>query len=171
MAPKLQNTGTDRVLLIDLAAQQRQQFAEDMDEYRKHPIDRAKARSGYFLNFDGSGAHDANGNPVPMRAEDKEHANDLRRRNTFNREPGAESDDVETSAPAQGGSITSYPPSLTDSGVRMVEDAAPASDKAARKSARRGKKGAARKSAKRSTSSRARKSKAEQGAGEVKTVE
>jgi hypothetical protein len=113
-----------QVIMIDFNAQARQQFQEQMAEYRRSPIDRSKRRGGYFLNSDGSGAHDAEGRPVPLKAEDKEHASDLQRNAQFNRAPSGlvESDDVETTSLSEAMQGTISPArrqSASDTGVQV----------------------------------------------------
>jgi hypothetical protein len=67
------------VIIIDPNAQAREQTLKDMRAYDKNPIDRAKKPGGYYLNADGSGAHDAEGKPVDLLPGDKTHAEELQR--------------------------------------------------------------------------------------------
>ena len=67
------------VIIVDPNAQARDQLVKDLKAYEKNPIDRSPKPGGYFLNADGSGAHDANGHPVELRSQDKAHADELAR--------------------------------------------------------------------------------------------
>ena len=82
------------VIVVDPHAQARKQFIDDMQRYDKQPIDRAKRPGGYVLNFDGSGAHDAEGRPVPVLPEDVSHAAELARMTQarFSNQQGTASD-------------------------------------------------------------------------------
>lgn len=66
------------IIIVDPARQALEQTAKEMREYEKNPIDRSAKPGGYFLNADGSGAHDSEGNPVPLLPKDKDHAEELR---------------------------------------------------------------------------------------------
>lgn len=125
--PESSEAPRQQVLLVDFAAQARQQFLEDMNEFRKNPIDRSVRRGGYFLNADGSGAHDANGNPVKVREGDEEAVAELKRAATFNRAGtglGKESADVETTsmADAMAGTISRPAFSAVDTNVRVAKE-------------------------------------------------
>ncbi|MBA2672025.1 MAG: hypothetical protein H0U67_16775 [Gemmatimonadetes bacterium] len=60
-----------RVILLDPVAQAQKQFNDEMRELAKKPLDRAKKAGGYFLNQDGSGAHDSEGRPIALLSADK----------------------------------------------------------------------------------------------------
>ena len=62
----------ERVIVVDMGAQQREQFLREMKELEKNPPDKTRVPGGYYLDADGQGAHNANGEPVPVRGEDKE---------------------------------------------------------------------------------------------------
>ena len=61
----------ERLVIADTAAEQHRDFLRGMEALKLNPIDRAKRPGGYYLNADGSGAHDSEGLPVPLRAEDE----------------------------------------------------------------------------------------------------
>jgi hypothetical protein len=63
-----------RFVLVDREEEARRAFETESAYLRDHPLDRCKVPGGYFLNADGEGAHDANGNPLPIRPEDEELA-------------------------------------------------------------------------------------------------
>lgn len=130
MANESKDTPKQQVLLVDFAAQQRQQFLADMDTFRKKPLDRTQP-GGYYLNSDGSGAHNAAGDPVKVHPDDKETVEELKRAATFNRAGtglGQESEDVETTTlrDALSGNISrvSAIPSASDANVRVAAAAA-----------------------------------------------
>lgn len=66
------------VIIVDPARQALEQTQKEMREYEKNPIDRSAKPGGYFLNAAGDGAHDSEGRPVPLRSQDKEHADELK---------------------------------------------------------------------------------------------
>ena len=66
------------IVARDTAAEDRRAYAADMKYYEDHPIDECKVPGGYFLNSDGSGAHDSEGNPVAVLPEDEQAVAELR---------------------------------------------------------------------------------------------
>jgi hypothetical protein len=66
--------------VVDPRAQARAQYAAEMRWLAANPIDKAKRPGGYYLNADGSGAHDAEGRPVPLLPEDEVTATEMRAR-------------------------------------------------------------------------------------------
>lgn len=69
---------TPQVIVVDPNAQAREQFNAERRALAANPLDRAQEPGGYYLNADGLGAHDANGNPVELRAKDRKAADDIR---------------------------------------------------------------------------------------------
>ena len=72
-----------RYVAIDREEKKRIQYEGETAYLRDHPLDTCKRPLGYFLNHDGSGAHDSEGNAVPLRREDEELA--ARRREEYAR--------------------------------------------------------------------------------------
>lgn len=70
----------DRVIIVDPVAQAREQFNREMRQLLAAPLDRCVRPGGYFLNADGSGAHDAEGRAVPLRGQDSALAEELQQR-------------------------------------------------------------------------------------------
>ena len=117
------------VIVVDPNAQARKQYLEEMKEYEKNPIDRSAKPGGYFLNADGSGAHDAGGRPVPLRAQDKEHAEDLARTTKARFTNQAEAEAVPADSPEEvaargGGQLPGQPftPPAIEPGQVMGQD-------------------------------------------------
>lgn len=90
----------ERVIIIDPVAQAREQFSAEMRELEKNPLDRAKKSGGYYLNANGSGAHDAEGRPVELLAGDKKQAAEAQRREAARNE-GTESELVPLDSPEE----------------------------------------------------------------------
>lgn len=61
------------VFVVDPAAQARKQYGEEARYLAANPLDETEP-GGYFIDVDGKGAHNAAGQPVELRGEDKEHA-------------------------------------------------------------------------------------------------
>lgn len=58
----------DQIIVVNPEQQQRQQLIEDMKRLKASPLNRS-IPGGYFLDPGGETAHDANGNPIPLRSE------------------------------------------------------------------------------------------------------
>ena len=58
----------DQVIVVNPDQQARKQMIEDMKRLKDNPLDRS-IPGGYFLDPGGKTAHDAEGNPIPLRSE------------------------------------------------------------------------------------------------------
>lgn len=61
----------ERFVLADTEAEKRKQFEIEMRYLEDHPLDKCKRPGGYYINANGSGAHDSEGRPVPLLPEDE----------------------------------------------------------------------------------------------------
>jgi hypothetical protein len=86
MAPKPNTPETPEggaapfIVARDTAAENARALAADLKYFEDHPIDESKKPGGYFLNADGTGAHNSEGDPVPVMPEDVVHVAQLRER-------------------------------------------------------------------------------------------
>lgn len=85
-----------QVIVVDPNAQAREQFLAERRALADNPLDRAPVKGGYYLNADGLGAHDANGNEVELLEKDRKAAAEIRRRAEA-RQASAESEGEEDS--------------------------------------------------------------------------
>lgn len=131
------------VIVVDPGALARDQLVKDLKAYEKNPIDRSAKPNGYFLNADGSGAHDSEGRPVELLPRDKAHAEELSRmtRARFQNQQEAEGfDSPEEVAerevtPVRAGPWT--PPAVEPGTVMGQDGSVSAPDESKKKSAKK----------------------------------
>lgn len=140
----------ERVIIVNPDAQAREQFAEEMKHLREHPLDKAPKAGGYYINADGLGAHDAEGNAVPLRNADKKLADELRSINEKRKEQEAEevvpldspeevADRERALREAGGGRVPQLPftPAAVEEGSVLPQDGTTSQPDTRKKSARK----------------------------------